>query len=415
MTNTPAIEVQDLVKSFRRELLHREYTTWKTLVLKPFQKRRSKEFVTVLNGVNLSVNPGKTLAIIGQNGSGKSTLLKILAGIYRADKGKVQVRGRVSSLIELGAGFHPEFTGRENVYLNGTILGLSKREIQKRFDKIVAYSGLGDYIDAPVRTYSSGMYVRLGFSVAVNVDPDVLLVDEVLAVGDEAFAHKCEDKINEFRRADKTICLVTHDMGAVEKYADEVIWLDGGCIAAQGHALPVIDAYRQKVAREEDAIRRESCQVELEEEKEAIERWGDGQVTIEASRLLGADGAERAVFQSGDPLTLEVDYRINQPVKDLIFGIGLFNANDVMCYGTNNLVERLSLGEFPPRGTVRMEFKRLDLVQGTYALDLAAHAKDGRAYDYYKRALTFAVRSSLADVGVFRPPHEWRVIAREAD
>ena len=415
MTDTPAIEVQDLVKSFRRELLHREYTTWKTLVLKPFQKKRTKEFITVLNKVNLSVRPGKTLAIIGQNGSGKSTLLKILAGIYRADKGSVQVRGRVSSLIELGAGFHPEFTGRENVFLNGTILGLSKREIQKRFDRIVAYSGLGDYIDAPVRTYSSGMYVRLGFSVAVNVDPDVLLVDEVLAVGDEAFAHKCEDKINEFRRNGKTICLVTHDMGAVEKYADEVIWLDGGRIAAQGEALPVIDAYRQKVAKEEDAIRREASQSGQDEEKQAIERWGDGQVTIEASRLLGADGTERAVFQSGDPLILELDYRINRQVKDLIFGIGLFNANDVMCYGTNNLVERLDLGDFPPKGTVRMEFSRLDLVQGTYALDLAAHDKDGRAYDYYKRALTFAIRSSLGDVGVFRPPHKWRVIPREVD
>ena len=169
------------------------------------------------------------------------------------------------------------------------------------------------------------------------------------------------------------------------------------------------------MAKEEDAIRREASQSGQDEEKQAIERWGDGQVTIEASRLLGEDGTERAVFQSGDPLTLELDYRINRRVKDLIFGIGLFNANDVMCYGTNNLVERLDLGGFPPKGTVRMEFSRLDLVQGTYALDLAAHDKDGRAYDYYKRALTFAIRSSLSDVGVFRPPHKWRVIPREVD
>ena len=410
MSANLAIEVEGLTKRFRREMLRRDYGTWKSLIIRPFTPKRDKDFITVLDGVDLMVKPGGTLAIIGQNGSGKSTLLKILAGIYKPDAGRVAVHGRVSSLIELGAGFHPEFTGRENVFINGTILGLSKKEINERFEQIVVYSGLGEYIDAPVRTYSSGMYVRLGFSVAVNVDPDVLLVDEVLAVGDEAFAHKCEDKINEFRRAKKTICLVTHDMGAVEKYADEVIWLDGGCIAAQGKPLRVIDAYRQKVAAEEDAIRRGECAPGQDMDGQ---RWGDGDVEISAVRLMSSEGKDKSVFQSGEGAVIELDYIQKRPPEDLVFGITVFNAQEVLCYGTNTQVERIDLSPYPKQGTVRIEIERLDLLQGTYFLDVAAHAKDGRAFDYITRILSFAVRSGTGEVGVFRPPHKWEVRPRD--
>jgi len=411
MSQEPVIEVRGLKKRFRREMIKSDYTTWKSLLLKPFSRRRARDYVTVLNGVDFSVGAGRTLAVIGQNGSGKSTLLKILAGIYKPDEGEVEVRGRVASLIELGAGFHPEFTGRENVFLNGAILGLSKKEIGQRLEHIIAFSGLGEYIDAPVRTYSSGMYVRLGFSVAVNVDPDVLLVDEVLAVGDEAFAHKCEDKINQFRASGKTICLVTHDMGAVEKYANEVVWLDGGQVAAAGEARQVIDAYRQKVAVEEDAIRREEARLEKAERLQA-QRWGDGDVVIEDVRLLDGAGAEKAVFNHGETLTVEIDYRMARPTEDLVFGVALVNAGQVVCWGSNTHIDRADLGPVPPAGTARCRLDRLDLLQGTYFLDVAAHARDGRAYDYLKRALSFAVRSSLGDEGVFRPPHEWGLSGR---
>jgi ABC-type polysaccharide/polyol phosphate transport system ATPase subunit len=410
MSAPPAIEVQDLVKRFRREMLTRDWGTWKTLLLKPFQGKRRRDLVTVLDGLSLAIEPGRTVAIIGQNGSGKSTLLKILAGIYKPDSGKVTVRGRVSSLIELGAGFHPDFSGRENVYLNGTILGLTKKEIAERFEHIVSYSGLGEYIDAPVRTYSSGMYVRLGFSVAVNVDPDVLLVDEVLAVGDEAFAHKCEDKINEFKRSGKTICLVTHDLGAVEKFADEAIWLDGGCVAARGHPRQVIDAYRQKVAANEDAIRRDECSTSQAILDQA--RWGDGAVVIEQVRLLDGQGGERAVIASGDALTVEMTYRVVKPVDQLAFGVAIHNAQDVLCHGTNTIIDRAELGPAPEAGVAVFKCSRLDLVQGTYFIDVATHAADGRTYDYFKRAASFAVRSGVGDEGVFRPPHDWEIRPR---
>ncbi len=411
MSRPAAIEVTDLVKRFRREMLSRDYGTWKSLLLKPFQgSPRAASLLTVLDGISFSVEPGRTVAIIGQNGSGKSTLLKILAGIYKPDAGKVTVRGRVSSLIELGAGFHPEFSGRENIYLNGAILGLSKKEIAQRFDYIVAYSGLKDFIDAPVRTYSSGMYVRLGFAIAVNVDPDVLLVDEVLAVGDEAFAHKCEDQINRFKREGKTICLVTHDLGAVEKYADEVLWLDGGVIAARGQARRVVDAYRQKVAsREDDLSRQPGAEAGLVLESS---RWGDGQVILEEVRLTDGVGEKRGVFTCGEAFTVEVDYHALSPLTDLVFGVAIYNAQDVLCYGTNTHYDQEELGQPPQRGRVRFIVPRLDLVQGTYFLDVAAHAKDGRAYDYIKRAASFAMRSLVVEEGVFRPPHHWEIAPR---
>lgn len=406
----PAILVQDLTKRFRREMLVSNYTTWKSLLLQPFRRKRPDDLVTVLDGISLSVPPGKTIAIVGQNGSGKSTLLKILAGIYKADKGKVQVNGRVSSLIELGAGFHPEFSGRENVYINGTILGLSKKEIAEKMERIVAYSGLGDYIDAPVRTYSSGMYVRLGFSVAVNVNPDVLLIDEVLAVGDEAFAHKCADKIAEFKRSGKTIVLVTHDLGAVEKYADEALWLDGGCIVGRGHPRQITDAYRQKVARDEDSIRRSDGACDLQEIILDQDRWGDRDVEITGVRLLGPDGKQRSVFTAGEAFQVEVSFRKRKPVDDVVFGLAVTNTVDVLCYGCNTHLDRKDWTEIPQEGKVVFTAPKLDLVQGTYFLDVAAHAHDARPYDYRKRIAQFAVRSVMIDEGIYKMPHDWEIV-----
>jgi ABC-type polysaccharide/polyol phosphate transport system ATPase subunit len=196
----------------------------------------------------LQVAPGRTLGIIGRNGSGKSTLLKLLAGIYRPDQGKMWVRGRVAPLLELGTGFHPEFSGRENILINGIVLGLSKREVRQRFDSIVRFADLEAVIDEPVKTYSTGMYMRLGFAVAVHADPDILLFDEILAVGDEAFQQKCADKITDFRRQGKTLILVTHDLGSVEQWSDEVIWLDNGMIQERGAPRRVIDLYREGIA-----------------------------------------------------------------------------------------------------------------------------------------------------------------------
>ena len=247
-----AIALDHVSKRFRKVVLRTGYTTLKTSLTRLVRgDSRPAQYVQALSDVSLAVPRGMTLGIIGQNGSGKSTLVRIIAGIYRPTAGTVSTRGRVSALIELGAGFHPEFSGRENIYVNGIILGLSKREIRRRFDEIVEFAGLQEFIDSPVRTYSSGMYMRLGFSVAVHVDPDILLVDEVLAVGDEAFVHKCLDKMDEFRRQGKTLVLAGHDLALIERWCDAAILLERGRMMAEGPPGEVVAAYRSALSAAE--------------------------------------------------------------------------------------------------------------------------------------------------------------------
>jgi lipopolysaccharide transport system ATP-binding protein len=244
-----AVLLTDVSKSFEKVVLRSGYTTLKTALTHLWSRdRQPPERVDALARVSLNVPSGATVGLLGRNGSGKSTLIRIIAGIYKPDSGRVLTRGRVSALIELGAGFHPEFTGRENVYVNGIILGLTKKDIRERFDAIVDFAEIGKFIDAPVRTYSSGMYMRLGFAVAVHVDPDILLVDEVLAVGDAGFVAKCLDKMSEFKKQGKTIILAGHDLALVEQWCDRAVLLEGGRVTAQGLPSDVVTAYRRSLA-----------------------------------------------------------------------------------------------------------------------------------------------------------------------
>ncbi|MBA7514661.1 Vitamin B12 import ATP-binding protein BtuD [subsurface metagenome] len=252
-----AIKLENVSKIFFRQPLKRKYTTLRETLLHYFDWLKNKEkarYVEAIKDISLSIERGESVGIIGMNGSGKSTLLKLLAGIYKPDSGKVYVKGRVASLIGVGIGFHPGFTGRENIFINGIILGLSKKEIKRRFDDIVKFAELEDYIDEPVRTYSDGMFMRLGFSIATNVDPDILLIDEILAVGDEYFGHKCAEKIAEFRRLGKTMVIVSHQLEAIEKWCDRVVWLNDGMIREIGIPSKVIDSYRNAIAQKEGKI-----------------------------------------------------------------------------------------------------------------------------------------------------------------
>src|SRR3977135_3817782 len=252
---TTAIELSDVSKIYRR-YGGRQFATPKSALLQRniLRDLQPSETFPALKNVSFKVAKGSTYGIIGRNGSGKSTALKLVAGITKPTSGTVRVAGRISALIELGAGFHPEISGRENVFINGIMLGLTKREVAKRFDEIVAFAELEDFIDAPVKTYSSGMYMRLGFAVAIHVDPDVLLVDEVLAVGDEGFTHKCLDKFGEFKRRGKTILLVTHSLNLVERFCDEAVWLDGGHAMSHGDPKRVVGAYLTKVEEGEEQL-----------------------------------------------------------------------------------------------------------------------------------------------------------------
>jgi len=239
-----AIQVVNVSRVYQKYSSRHRFQTFKSALVKGdlIKCIRADELVTALDGVSFDVEKGRTLGLIGENGSGKSTMLKIVAGITKPTSGWVATNGKVSALIELGAGFHPEITGRENVFINGIMLGLSKKEITAKFDEIVRFAELEEFIDAPVKTYSSGMYMRLGFSVAINVNPEILLIDEVLAVGDASFIPKCLDRIDDFRRRKKTILFVSHDLATVEKICDRVVWLKNGRIAAAGQPKRVVDA-----------------------------------------------------------------------------------------------------------------------------------------------------------------------------
>ena len=422
MSARAAVSAVELTKVYRRFLHKNQFRTLKSALLSRslIADLRPDQTFTALDSVSFEVPRGSTFGVIGENGSGKSTLLKLMAGITRPTRGTIAVDGRISALIELGAGFHPEISGRENVAINGIMLGLTRREVAERFDEIVAFAELERFIDAPVKTYSSGMYMRLGFSVAIHVDPDVLLIDEVLAVGDEAFTRKCLDKIGEFRRRGKTIVLVTHSLGLVEKMCDDVLWLRQAKVADRGDPKRVVDAYLTHVAGGEEALLARGhgqgaaapeAAPAGEEAPSAPEkregRWGSREVEITAVRLLDDRGHERHLYTPGERLTIALEVSARAPVDDFVFGVGLFTADGVSVYGTNTHLEDFVPARAEGTGEVRLHLDDLRLVEGTYLLDVAAHRRDGTPYDYHRGLYSFRVKSRIKDVGVYRPPHRW--------
>jgi ABC-type polysaccharide/polyol phosphate transport system ATPase subunit len=412
-----AIELSHVSKMYRRYSARR-FATLKSALLgrSILRDLQPDETFMALNDVSFRVAKGSAFGVIGRNGSGKSTALKLVAGITKPTSGTVRVDGRVSALIELGAGFHPEISGRENVFINGIMLGLSKRDIEKRFDDIVDFAELREFIDAPVKTYSSGMYMRLGFAVAVNVNPDVLLVDEVLAVGDESFTHKCLDRFRDFRRRGKTVLLVTHSLALVERLCDEAVWLDGGQKEAEGDSKRVVDAYLTAVDRSEErslaaasaTAGRVPPPVPAANMFQATEgRWGSGDVEIVRVALLAQNGEPSFVFHTGDPMSIRLSVRAAKPTGDFVFGVGLFNADGVCCFGTNTELEQMQPDQLVGEADVTFAIDSLDLVEGSYKLDVAVHKRDGAPYDYHRLLYTFRVASRSRDVGIFRPRHHW--------
>jgi ABC-type polysaccharide/polyol phosphate transport system ATPase subunit len=433
-----AIEAVHASKVYRRYDRRRQFATLKSALLSRSLVRdlEPDETFTAVNDVSFTVPAGRTLGVIGRNGSGKSTMLKLVAGITRPTTGTVTVHGRISALIELGAGFHPEISGRENVFINGIMLGLTKKEIARRFDEIVDFAELREFIDAPVKTYSSGMYMRLGFAVAIHVDPDVLLVDEVLAVGDEGFTHKCLDKFAEFKRRGKTILLVTHSLGLVERFCDEALWLDSGSLKAIGDPKRVVGAYITDVEASEeeqlaasDAKAQESAMaISPDEPASAVlpdhpietaegpadmfrateGRWGSREIEITDVSLSGANGERSHVFHSGGRLNIRLRLRAPVAIEDFVIGIGIFNAEGICCYGTNTDIEELKAERIFGDAEAVFSIESLDLVEGTYKLDVAIHKADGYPYDYHRLLYTFRVKSRTKDVGIYRPRHAWQ-------
>ena len=411
MSSSFAIGMERVSKSYRLWGRKSQFATLKSALLKRDLKLTPETSVLALKSISFVVDRGEAFGIIGRNGSGKSTLLKIISGILKPTSGIVRVNGRIAALIELGAGFHPEITGRENIVINGIMLGLSKREIEKRFDRIVEFSGIGEFIDQPVKTYSSGMYVRLGFAVAVHVDPEILLIDEVLAVGDEEFSQKCIAKIQEMKYRGVTLLFVTHQLDQVRNLCDRALWLDHGAAAAIGDPARVVDDYLQEVSGivgpPPPAAAAEGSEPTPKEPSEE-ERWGSGEVVLKRVALVDDKGRELVAVGAGSPVTVEMDVTVRVPQDDFVFGVGIYHADGTCVYGTNTDLEGLMPQRLDGNGRVRFAMPSLELVAGTYRIDAAVHTRNGRAFDYRRGVMRFVVGSRVHDIGVYRPSHQWK-------
>ncbi len=402
-----AIVIDNVFKSFKKTSKRNEYTTFKSELVRllTFQRRlvEPSTHIQALKGVDLTIKKGSTVGIIGRNGSGKSTLLKLMTGIYTPTSGRIDVHGRVSALLELGAGFHPDFTGRENILINGIILGMSRNEVKARVPDIIEFAELGDFIDEPVRTYSSGMFMRLAFAVATHVDPEVLIIDEILSVGDEHFSRRSNAKMNEFRRSGKTIVLVTHDLGTVQNWCDTAAWIDGGRIRMHGRAEDVVREYRRAVAAAE-AEGEKTGHSALSQPGLALPQTGHvveetpALASITAVRLKDETGATLPAFLPEAPLTVEVDWALRQPAS-LHFNVDLLSADGRLVFSTN-----WAGGACSGAGTVKIDLARLGLGGGVYELQASA-AGDGELVKNVFRQPLHVVASE--GVGIVRPQLRW--------
>jgi len=376
----PAIRVVDVSKHFN---LHHDKSLKERLVNRG--TKRTEEFWALRN-VGLELEPAHTLGLIGSNGSGKSTLLKIIAGILSPTTGYVERRGRVAALLELGAGFHPDLTGRENVYMNASILGLTKKQTSQYFDAIVDFSGIERFIDNQVKFYSSGMVVRLAFAVAVHVDPEILLIDEVLAVGDEPFQRKCMTRVKQFQQEGRTIIFVTHGIDVVRQLCDRVIMLDKGDVIVDGKPQEALRTFRERFAPE----------VEVQDDIR-----GTRQLEIVEVLITDGEGRTKSRFEPGDRLGLEIVIEPRQSVDDPVIGVAIHNHLDTLVYGTNTALRNVEMGTVDSRRRVKLDFGPIPMVEGQYFLTVAAHSRDEQTqYHWLERQYSFRVFSSRAEAGV---------------
>jgi ABC-type polysaccharide/polyol phosphate transport system ATPase subunit len=350
--------------------------------------------------LSFEVARGEALGIIGHNGAGKSTVLKMLSNITTPTAGEIVINGHLAALIEVGSGFHPELTGRENVYLNGAILGMRRREIAARLDNIIDFAGVRKFIDVPVKRYSSGMYVRLGFSIAAHLSPDILLLDEVLAVGDTSFQAKCLARIQELERAGTTIIFISHDLGAVEQLCDRVLLMQQGSVVAEGRPPEVIARYQQLSGVFAPPPEKESANLTREAE-------------ISSFRLCDAEARETAVFKTGDSLHGELKYIVRRPVSDVVFGGFIYSqSGQLVCHLTSELSnERIDLQ--PGAGAVELYCPELGLQPGLYQLEVVIWERD--TPDQVDRRSGYRLRVDPGRLvhGLFLMPHEWRLVETE--
>lgn len=434
MSEEIVIKVEDVRKKFK--IYFDKGQSLKERLL--FKNRSHYENRWVLNSISFEVKKGEALGLVGENGCGKSTMLKMLTKIMYPDNGKIEIKGRISSLIELGAGFHPDMSGRENIYTNASIFGLSKSEIDKKLNDIINFSELKDFIDNPVRTYSSGMYMRLAFSVAINVDADVILIDEILAVGDINFQRKCFNRLEDLKNSGVTIILVTHDMGTIEKFCSNAVWINEGVVKRSGNSSDVVNEYLRymnnriisnaenesnpitETAETSESVREGANEegtgnteniVNPKKEYEFNEEyhWGNKEVEITDAYIKNSKGERTTVIISDEPISVVIEYKINKEQDEYIFGAGLCGHERQMYFGTNTQIDGLRLSDIPKKGAVSLRCGKTNYLAGEYILHVSVINKFGADLDFYKYHSKFTVVCDDKAVGFVNLEREWIV------
>lgn len=393
-----AIKVNDIHKHYR--IYSDKGKTFKEKVI--FRKRNRYKMHNVLDGITLNIPKGQAIGLIGHNGCGKSTLLKLMTRIIYPDSGSIEINGRISSLIELGAGFHPDLSGRENIYTNASIFGLTKKQTDERLERIIDFSELREFIDNPVRTYSSGMYTRLAFSVAINVDADVLLIDEILAVGDTAFQAKCLEKLRNIKAEGTTIVIVSHSLAQIEELCDRSIWIDEGRIRMDGSPSEVHPKYMEYMGlRNKKPVVSQSA---TEQEKNSEEKAA----YITRAYMTGENGEIKSNFRSGERVSLNIEYHAEPEKTDgVLIGLMLIRNDKLTCYGTNTRREHIQEVVLKNDGRIVCEIDKLNLIAGTYWFDIAIRSRNMFAYDYKAKAVCFTVYSEIKEIGIAKLDHKW--------
>lgn len=464
-----AIEVRNVKKSFK--VYYDKGITFKDKILARGRSRYERR--EVLKGISFDVKCGEAVGLIGRNGCGKSTTLKLLTKIIYPNEGSIELKGRVSSLLELGAGFHPDMSGRENIYMNAAVFGLTRKEIDKRVDSIIRFSELEEYIDNPVRTYSSGMYMRLAFSVAINVDADILLIDEILAVGDVSFQKKCFERLKDIKNNGTTIVIVSHSFDQIERICDKSIWIKDGRIQEEGipkvvhkHYLDSLEQDRiarltAEQAKEEEKTRKAREQEEAAKKKEAelakkrlkeetrrqeeeqkkavvnaknqwietirsnrnlmecldenVNRRGDRKrVELTRVNIVDCNGKQDMVFRTGDAMTILVEFKAFGDCKRGTIGIGFWREDDVYCFGTNTFIELMKVMNLSEGSAVLIKIPELNLLPGKYRITVGMHDDISAAfYDQVDKAFPIEVVNLKGDLGICRIPSEWEFLTKE--
>ena len=407
MENVNAIVVNDLWKTFR--LPHEKRNTLFESIAGIFDGKQGYEEFVALKDINFTVNRGEAIGIIGENGSGKSTLLKIIANIFRPTKGSVKINGKITPFLELGVGFQQDLTAKENIYIYGAIMGLSDHEIDARLEEILDFSGLKRFEDTKLKNFSSGMQVRLAFATAIQTNPEILLMDEVLAVGDMEFQQKCMNVFQQYIKEKKTIVFVSHDLNSVRRFCSKALLLRHGEQIAFGDTNEIIDKYvygnddTEKLQIESKKSESKDQNVEIEKK-----RWGNKKVEITGVKFIDKFGRESTMFNSGDSMTIRIRYDVNDAVDDIQIGIAIYSDNDIMCYGTNTDIRGYVVDNATGSNETNLIIHNLTMMEGKFHLTVAAHTKEHEPYDWHDKEFSFNVVKNGNDVGFFDIPCEWK-------